>query len=86
MQFQTVTAEEVVENVRLLIRRSILENQRKAPQRRPRKPQTNGGLPLYETQIVSEDRLLSYLNEGWDIIMELADGRIILRRPNGLDE
>ena len=83
---QTVRAEDVARMTGDLIRRSILESQRKAPERKPRKPQTNGGLPLYVTQIVSENQLLPYLNEGWDIIKELADGRIIVRRLNDLDE
>ena len=82
---QTVRAEDVARMTGDLIRRSILESQRKAPERKPRKPQTNGGLPLYETQIVSENQLLPYLNEGWDIIKELADGRIIVRRMNGAE-
>jgi integrase len=83
---QTVSAEEFARMTGIVIRKSILEGQRKTQERKPRRPKTDGGLPLYETQIVSENQLLPYLNEGWDIIRELTDGRIIVRRLNDLDE
>jgi site-specific recombinase XerD len=47
----------------------------------------NGGTRLhapYETRIVGERELVPLLNEGYDLVKELADGRVIVRKP--LDE
>jgi hypothetical protein len=44
----------------------------------------NGGTPLhapYETRIVGERELVPLLNEGYDLVKELADGRVIVRKP-----
>lgn len=38
----------------------------------------------FETRIVDEQALLSLLNGGWDVVRELSDRRIIVRRPNGV--
>jgi hypothetical protein len=50
----------------------------------------NGGTPIndcpYETCIVDEQELLPLLNQGWDIVRELASGKIVIRRPNHFDE
>lgn len=49
----------------------------------------NGGTPLdapYETRIVGEKELIPLLDQGWDVVRELASGKIIVRRPNHLDE
>jgi site-specific recombinase XerD len=35
----------------------------------------------YESKLVKEDELLQYLDEGWDIVKELSNGKIIIRRP-----
>jgi integrase len=43
----------------------------------------NGGSPVhetYETRIVGEVELVPLLNQGWDIVKELTDGRVIVRR------
>jgi hypothetical protein len=43
----------------------------------------NGGMPFFETRIISDERELTRLvSEGWEPLKELKDGRIILRRPN----
>jgi len=47
----------------------------------------NGGTPFFETRIISDEKeLLPLLDEGWDILKELAGGRIVVRRPNRFDE
>lgn len=33
-----------------------------------------------ESKIVTEDELCSYLNEGWDLIKELSNGKLVVRR------
>ncbi|MEM2780864.1 MAG: hypothetical protein QW791_08385 [Candidatus Bathyarchaeia archaeon] len=33
-----------------------------------------------ESKIVTEKELISYLNSGWDIIKELKNGKIVIRR------
>jgi integrase len=49
----------------------------------------NGGTPIespFETRIVSEKELVPLLDQGWDVVTELASGKIIVRRPNSFDE
>jgi len=42
----------------------------------------NGGR-AYEAHMISDQELISYIEEGWDIIKELSNGRIVVRRrPN----
>ena len=59
-------------------------------ERKSRRPQTNGGMPTYETRIVLEEELVPYLNEGWDIVKELNSGKLVIRRmseiTDGLEE
>jgi len=47
-----------------------------------RKSSTNGGRP-FESKIVSEDELVQYVEEGWDLVKELSNGKIVIRRPLG---
>jgi len=57
--------------------------------RRTRRTALNGGMAVespYQTRIVSEEELVPLLDQGWDVVRELASGKIIVRRPNGLDE
>jgi hypothetical protein len=55
--------------------------------RRIMRPRTarNGGTPVdmpYETRIVGEEDLVPLLNEGWEIVKELSNARIVMRRAN----
>jgi integrase len=66
--------------------RMQVDEVRKRPTRRTAH---NGGTPVdcpYETCIVDEEELLPLLNQGWDVVRELASGKVIVRRPNGVDE
>ena len=40
----------------------------------------NGGKP-FESKIVTEDELVQYVEEGWEICRELSNGKIVIRRP-----
>jgi len=44
-----------------------------------RRTEQNGG-KRFESRIVSEDELTSYLDEGWDLVKELTNGKIVIRR------
>ena len=47
----------------------------------------NGGTPFFETRIITDEKeLLPLLDEGWDILKELAGGRIVVRRASRFDE
>jgi len=47
----------------------------------------NGGMPFFETRIITDEKeLLTLLDEGWDILKELAGGRIVVRRASRLDK
>ena len=47
-----------------------------------KKHAANGGKP-FESKIVTEDELTSYLDEGWDLVRELSNGKIVIRRAAG---
>jgi integrase len=54
------------------------------PSRRSSKTARNGGTLIhasYETRIVGVRELVPLLNEGYDLVKELADGRVIVRKP-----
>jgi len=40
----------------------------------------NNNCERYENRIVSESKLLPHLNKGWDIVKELRNGKIVVRR------
>ncbi len=92
---RTVSMDELQKILPRFLRLTPEENKR-ATHSRPKKHRVvrgktalNGGTPVreaYETRVVGEAELVPLLNEGWDIVRELTGGRIILRRPTGLDE
>jgi hypothetical protein len=41
---------------------------------------TSNNCKKYKSKIVSEDELLPYLDEGWDVVKELSNGKIVIRR------
>jgi integrase len=77
------TEDELTEMLQVGLRQRLAMS---APRQRT---EHNGGTPLnapYETRIVREEELVPLLDHGWDVVRELASGKIIIRRPNGLDE
>lgn len=64
-----------------------LEIQKRIPQPaastgRDENTDCNGGekCKKYESKLVAEDELLAHLNEGWDIVKELRNGKIVVRK------
>jgi len=51
-----------------------------APEERKKRTQHNGGR-AFESRIIGEDELTAYLDEGWDLVKELSNGKIVIRRP-----
>jgi integrase len=86
---QTVTVDQMTRMIReMILAGQVEEASKKRRQRRPRTAR-NGGTPLnvpYETRIVNEEELVPLLNTGWDVVKELASGKIIVRRSNSIDE
>jgi len=80
----TASADEIAE----IMARMIVEED-KAEKRSSKASKTaHSGASLagpFETRIVDEQALLSLLNGGWDVVRELSDRRIIVRRPNGAE-
>jgi len=44
-----------------------------------RRTEYNGGKP-FESRIISEEELNAYLDEGWDPVKQLSDGKIVIRK------
>jgi len=58
--------------------------ERKREHRRRARTARNGGTPVstpYETRIVGEEELVPLLNQGFDVVRELSNGRIVVRKP-----
>jgi len=47
-----------------------------------RRTEANGG-KLFESRIISEEELIGFLDEGWDLVKELSNGRIVIRKALG---
>ena len=41
---------------------------------------TNG--KPYQSKIIDEKELVPYMEDGWEIIRELSNGRFLIKRPN----
>jgi hypothetical protein len=75
--------------IRLRVREATIHLQpsrgtrREREHRRPARTALNGGTLVrdaYETRVVGEAELVPLLNQGYDVVKELADGRVIVRR------
>jgi len=75
-QFEYEWTEKEKEEILQEYIQDILESRR-------RKSSANGGKP-FESRIISEDELTGYLDEGWDLLKELSNGKIVIRRPIGV--
>jgi integrase len=65
------------------------KRQTAAKKKQPSRTAHNGGTPLdslFETRIVGEEELVPLLNRGFDVVRELSNGRIVVRRPLSLEE
>jgi len=49
------------------------------PEERKKRTQHNGG-KAFESRIIGEDELTAFLDEGWDLVKELSNGKIVIRR------
>ena len=56
---------------------ALLEQERK----QRRKTMKNGGeCERYESKLVTEEKLTSHINQGWDLVKELSSGKILIKR------
>ena len=58
----------------------VLDKEIKQLGLRRRTTDCNGGKP-FESRIIGEEGLTGYLDEGWDLVKELSNGKIVIRRP-----
>ena len=78
---RVATADELTRRARAMIQDEDKADKHRA--RKTRRTGLNGGTPVreaYETRVVSEAELVPLLNQGFDVVKELADGRVIVRR------
>ena len=45
-------------------------------------PQRNGNGKPYQSKIIEERKLVQFVEEGWEIVKELSDGRFLVKRFN----
>jgi len=45
-------------------------------------PQLNSNGKPYSSKIVGEDQLVQYVEEGWEIVKELSNGRFLIKKSN----
>ena len=44
-------------------------------------PRLNSDKP-YQSKIISENELVIYVEDGWEIVRELSDKRFLMKKPN----
>lgn len=42
----------------------------------------NGSGKPYQSKIISEDDLVQHIEDGWEIVRELTNGKLLIRRAN----
>jgi hypothetical protein len=42
----------------------------------------NNSCKPYSSKVIAEDELAPYVEEGWEIVRELSNGRYLVKRPN----
>ena len=81
----TASADEIAEIMaRMIVEEDKAEKRSSKASKTAHNDGTLAAAP-FETRIVNEQALLPLLNGGWDVVRELADRRIIVRRPNGAE-
>ena len=45
-------------------------------------PQLNNNGKPYQSKIIGEKELVSYVEEGWLIVRELSNGKFLIKKPN----
>lgn len=45
-------------------------------------PQLNNNGKPYQSKIIGEKELVPYVEDGWDIVRELSNGRFLIKKPN----
>ena len=48
-----------------------------------REPALNNSGKLYRSKIVTEDELTDYVDEGWEVVKELSNGKFLVRMERG---
>ena len=44
-------------------------------------PRLNNEKP-YQSKIISENELVTYVEDGWEVVRELSDKRFLMKKPN----
>ncbi|MHA1834109.1 MAG: tyrosine-type recombinase/integrase [Candidatus Baldrarchaeia archaeon] len=78
---RTPTPSEEIEAIQNEIRKFIVHPVKVKEDTKNLDTNTNNNCKKYESKVVSEDELLPYLDEGWDVVKELSNGKIVIRRP-----
>jgi hypothetical protein len=42
---------------------------------------TNGGTRIYESKIISENEVLAYVDQGWEVLQSLSNSKFLIRKP-----
>jgi len=85
MKSENPTADKVIEMLSANADLSASFTIQKSTDEKPKMPQLNNNSKPYQSKIIGEKELVPYIEDGWEIVRELSNGRFLVKKPNHME-